>query len=137
MTHGPLGIVGTLSAAYPALTVLFARVFLVEQLAPVQYLAVTLVIGGCLGLSHTPSAGDSQVTSRRWIPLSSLALVCWGASNARCHPIDAPARHGDDAGMRVPDADKLRLATWAGSFMAPGAAASAQPALAAATIRAG
>ena len=78
---GPVAIVGTLSAAYPALTIVFARVFLHEDLAPLQYLAVTLVIGGCLGLSYTPSAGDSQTTSRRWIPLSLLALVCWASSN--------------------------------------------------------
>ena len=78
---GPVAIVGTLSAAYPALTVVFARVFLGEELAPLQYLAVALVIGGCLGLSYTPADGDSQTTSRRWIPLSLLALVSWGASN--------------------------------------------------------
>lgn len=78
---GPVAIVGTLSAAYPALTVVFARLFLHEELAPLQYLAVTLVIGGCLGLSYTPSGGDAPTTSRRWIPLSLLALVCWGASN--------------------------------------------------------
>ena len=78
---GPVAIVGTLSAAYPALTIVFARVFLHEDLAPLQYLAVTLVIGGCLGLSYTPSGGDSQTTSRRWIPLSLLALVCWASSN--------------------------------------------------------
>ncbi len=78
---GPVAIVGTLSAAYPALTVVFARIFLHEELAPLQYLAVMLVIGGCLVLSYTPSAGGSQTTSRRWIPLSLLALVCWAASN--------------------------------------------------------
>jgi drug/metabolite transporter (DMT)-like permease len=78
---GPVAIVGTLSAAYPALTVVFACLFLHEQLAPLQYLAVTLVIGGCLGLSYSPSAGDEQATSRRWIPLSLLALVCWATSN--------------------------------------------------------
>jgi bacterial/archaeal transporter family protein len=78
---GPVAIVGTLSAAYPALTVVFARVFLREELSPLQYLGVTLVIGGGLGLSYTPSGGDHQITSRRWIPLSLLALLCWGASN--------------------------------------------------------
>jgi len=78
---GPVAIVGTLSAAYPALTIVFARVFLREDLAPLQYLAVSLVIGGCLGLSYAPSGEDSRTTSRRWIPLSLLALVCWAASN--------------------------------------------------------
>jgi drug/metabolite transporter (DMT)-like permease len=78
---GPVAIVGTLSAAYPALTIVFARVFLREELAPLQYLAVTLVIAGCIGLSYSPSVGDAQTTSRRWIPLSLLALVCWATSN--------------------------------------------------------
>ena len=78
---GPVAIVGTLSAAYPALTIVFARLFLGEQLAPLQYVAVTLVILGCLGLSHSPSEGGAQTTSRRWIPLSLLALVCWATSN--------------------------------------------------------
>jgi transporter family protein len=78
---GPVAIVGTLSAAYPALTVVFARIFLGEELAPLQYVAVTLVIGGCLGLSYSPAGDNSGVTSRRWIPLSLLALICWAASN--------------------------------------------------------
>lgn len=78
---GPVAIVGTLSAAYPALTVVFARIFLGEELAPLQYVAVTLVIGGGLGLSYTPASGDSGFTSRRWIPLSLLALICWATSN--------------------------------------------------------
>jgi drug/metabolite transporter (DMT)-like permease len=78
---GPVAIVGTLSAAYPALTVVFARVFLAEELAPLQYLAVVLVIAGCIGLSYTPSGEAARTTSRRWIPLSLLALLCWGTSN--------------------------------------------------------
>jgi transporter family protein len=78
---GPVAIVGTLSAAYPALTVVFARFFLQEQLAPAQYVAVALVIGGCVGLAHAPGAAGGPVANRRWIPLSLLALLCWGASN--------------------------------------------------------
>jgi drug/metabolite transporter (DMT)-like permease len=78
---GPVAIVGTLSAAYPALTVLFARLFLHEQLAPVQYLAVALVISGCAGLAYSPSGTDAATASRRWIPLSLMALLCWGTSN--------------------------------------------------------
>ena len=77
---GPVAIVGTLSAAYPALTIVFARIFLGEALTPLQYAAVALVIGGGLGLSYAPAGADSQVTSRRWIPLSLLALLGWGAS---------------------------------------------------------
>jgi transporter family protein len=78
---GPITIVGTLSAAYPALTVLFARVFLGEALGIVQYVAVTLVIGGCLGLSYSPANADGKRLSRRWIPLAFAALLCWATSN--------------------------------------------------------
>jgi transporter family protein len=78
---GPVAIVGTLSAAYPALTIVFARIFLGEALTTLQYVAVTLVIGGGIGLSYAPAGGDTQVTSRRWIPFSLLALVCWASSN--------------------------------------------------------
>ena len=77
---GPITIVGTLSAAYPALTVVFAHWFLGETLAPAQYGAVALVIGGCLGLSYSPSVPGQKVTSRRWIPLSFMALVLWAAA---------------------------------------------------------
>lgn len=80
IVHGPIAIVGTLSAAYPALTVLFARFFLGEQLAPLQYAGVGLVIGGCVGLSYAPSPPGSKPLDPRWIPLSFMALGLWGAS---------------------------------------------------------
>lgn len=78
---GPVAVVGTLSAAYPALTVVFARLFLGEQLSLTQYVAVSLVIAGALGLSYAPANGEGAITSRRWIPLSLLALVLWATSN--------------------------------------------------------
>lgn len=77
---GPITIVGTLSAAYPALTVVFAHFFLGEQLTGLQYAAVAVVIAGCLGLSYSPSDGDSKVIGRRWIPLSFGALVLWASA---------------------------------------------------------
>jgi drug/metabolite transporter (DMT)-like permease len=78
---GPITIVGTLSAAYPALTVVFARIFLGEALGSIQYLAVSLVIGGCLGLSYSPAGAETKILSRRWIPLAFFALICWATSN--------------------------------------------------------
>ncbi len=77
---GPITIVGTLSAAYPALTVLFARGFLGESLLSIQYVGVALVIGGCLGLSYSPPEKSSKKTNRRWIPLSFFALVLWASA---------------------------------------------------------
>jgi drug/metabolite transporter (DMT)-like permease len=80
IVHGPIAIVGTLSAAYPAVTVLLARVFLGELLTAGQSAGVTLVIAGCVGLSYAPSPQGGP-TSPRWIPLSGVALVLWGASS--------------------------------------------------------
>lgn len=77
---GPITIVGTLSAAYPALTVLLARIFLKEELILEQYIGVSLVIAGCLGLSYAPSDPSGKVTSRKWIPLSFLALLMWACA---------------------------------------------------------
>jgi drug/metabolite transporter (DMT)-like permease len=76
---GPITIVGTLSAAYPALTVVFARAFLGEALSTAQYVAVALVIAGCLGLSYSPGDG-AKTMGRRWIPLALAALVLWAAA---------------------------------------------------------
>ena len=81
---GPITIVGTLSAAYPALTVVFAGMFLGEKLIPPQYVAVALVILGCVGLSRDPSGSEVSATSqpinRGWIPLAIGALVLWAAA---------------------------------------------------------
>ena len=77
---GPITIVGTLSAAYPALTVVFARIFLGETLRAVQYVGVACVILGCLGLSYAPPEPGAKVTSKRWIPLAVIALILWGAA---------------------------------------------------------
>ena len=77
---GPITIVGTLSAAYPAITIVFAHWFLGETLSPAQYLAVVLVIGGCIGLAYQPEGTESKVTGRAWIPLAFGALVLWGAA---------------------------------------------------------
>jgi len=75
---GPITIVGTLSAAYPALVVLFARIFLHETLHNVQYLGAVLVIGGCVGLSYAPPDPNAKVTKKRWIPFAAAALLLWG-----------------------------------------------------------
>jgi drug/metabolite transporter (DMT)-like permease len=75
---GPISIVGTLSAAYPALTVLFARIFLAEQLVTAQYAGVFAVIAGCLLLAYSPPDPQAKVLQKRWIPLAAGALLIWG-----------------------------------------------------------
>ncbi len=77
---GPITIVGTLSAAYPALTVVFARVFLNERLQTVQYIGVVAVILGCIGLAYSPPDPNAKATQKRWVLLAAIALVLWGSA---------------------------------------------------------
>lgn len=81
IVSGPITIVGTLSAAYAAPTVLFLYLFLGEKLVGIQYAGVALVILGCAGLSYSPPDPDAKVTDRRWIPLAITALIVWGLWN--------------------------------------------------------
>lgn len=92
--HGPISIVGTLSAAYPALTVLFARAFLAEQLAAPQMLGVVAVIAGCLALAYTPPDPAAKRTRRRWMAYAAAALLIWGANGAMIrHAYGFPGAH--------------------------------------------
>jgi len=77
---GPITIVGTLSAAYPATTVVFAAFFLGEILTPIQYVGVSLVILSCIGLSIAPSDPNSRTQGHKWIFLAAGALIIWGAA---------------------------------------------------------
>jgi drug/metabolite transporter (DMT)-like permease len=77
---GPITIVGTLSAAYPATTVVFAALFLEEILTPIQYVGVSLVILSCVGLSIAPSDPNSRTRGHKWIFLAAGALIIWGAA---------------------------------------------------------
>jgi len=79
ITYGPISIVGTLSAAYPALTVIFARVFLGEDLTLFQGLGVAAVLAGCMALAYSPPHARVG-TDKRWMFLAGAALVIWGAS---------------------------------------------------------
>jgi drug/metabolite transporter (DMT)-like permease len=78
IVYGPISIVGTLSAAYPALTVIFARLFLGEVLQPSQYFGVAAVIVGCLALAYTPEEDQTRKTQRRWMAYAGAAILIWG-----------------------------------------------------------
>ncbi len=80
IVHGPISIVGTLSAAYPALTVVFARLFLDEVLTTSQYVGVAAVIAGCLALAYTPREAQTRKTQRRWMAYAGAAVLIWGVS---------------------------------------------------------
>ena len=80
IVYGPISIVGTLSAAYPALTVIFANRFLGETLSPPQIVGVVCVIAGCLSLAYSSPDPLGKKTSRRWMPLAGAALLLWGVT---------------------------------------------------------
>ena len=80
ITYGPISIVGTLSAAYPALTVVFARSFLGEDLTIAQGAGVAAVLLGCLALAYSPPQGREDM-HRRWMLYAGTALLIWGVSS--------------------------------------------------------
>jgi len=94
IVYGPISIVGTLSAAYPALTVLLARVFLDEVLGPLRLAGVVAVIGGCLALAYTPPDADAKRTQRRWMAFAGVALLLWGVNGTLVrHAYQLPGAH--------------------------------------------
>jgi len=81
ITYGPISIVGTLSAAYPALTVTFAHYFLGESLTSAQGAGVGAVLLGCMALAWSPpQAQATRPTSTRWMFYAGAAVLLWGVS---------------------------------------------------------
>lgn len=77
---GPITIIGTLSAAYPALTILLAHLFLGEKLVSRQYEAAALVVLGCVGLALPTQASQFRIKANRWVPFALGAILCWASS---------------------------------------------------------
>jgi transporter family protein len=80
IVYGPISIVGTLSAAYPAITILLARFLLAEKLAPPQYVGVAAVLLGCLALAYSPADSQEKETRKRWMGFAGAALAIWGVN---------------------------------------------------------
>jgi len=76
--EGQVAIAGTISAAYPALTVVGAVVILSESLSAVQALGVLLIIGGVVALSYEPDPSAKHAITRRSLTFAFLAFCAWG-----------------------------------------------------------
>jgi drug/metabolite transporter (DMT)-like permease len=97
---GPITIIGTLSAAYPALTILLAHVFLGEELVLRQYLATAMVLGGCIGLAVPGHAAGAKPTGNGWILTSFGAVLFWAVSQLTIKiAFHKPQAHAEDLAL--------------------------------------
>ena len=112
LTYGPISIVGTLSAAYPALTVIFARTFLGEELTMMQGLGVGAVLLGCLALAWSPPDSKSA-TNSRWKFYAGAALVIWGVSGTLIrYSYGFPGAHEANLALFIAIGGLLTLGTY-------------------------
>jgi drug/metabolite transporter (DMT)-like permease len=78
MMEGQVSIVGTISAAYPVLTVVGALLLLSETMTALQMGGVVAIIGGVLALSYERNPGSVTSVSRRSIFFALMAFLLWG-----------------------------------------------------------
>ena len=78
ITDGQIAIVGTISAAYPALTVVGALAFLSETLTGIQATAIVAIIGGVVVLSYERNPESEHAMPRRSLVFALLAFALWG-----------------------------------------------------------
>ena len=76
--EGQVAIAGTISAAYPALTVLGAYLILSESLTLVQSIGVVAIVGGVIALSYEPEPGTSRSLNKRSLVFALAAFALWG-----------------------------------------------------------
>ena len=77
MVDGQVAIIGTISAAYPALTVIGALVFFSETLTTLQALGLAAVIIGILALSYERPNLKHAIPKRSML-FAFLAFLLWG-----------------------------------------------------------
>lgn len=75
---GQVSIVGTISAAYPALTVVGALILLSESLNAIESVGIVAIIAGVIALSYEPNPESKHAMSKRSLVFSFLAFGFWG-----------------------------------------------------------
>jgi transporter family protein len=78
MVDGQVAIVGTISAAYPSLTVIGALAFLSESLRATQLIGVAAIICGIVALSYERNPHSRYSIPRRSLFFALLAFALWG-----------------------------------------------------------
>jgi len=78
VVEGQVAIVGTISAAYPSLTVIGALAFLSESLTATQLVGVAAIICGIVALSYERNPHSRYSIPRRSLFFALLALALWG-----------------------------------------------------------
>ncbi|MBM3269765.1 MAG: EamA family transporter [Candidatus Sericytochromatia bacterium] len=118
LESGKVALVGTVTAAFPVVTVILAGVFIgdAERLIPLQYVGIALIIGVAALMAYQPEAkaeaapepgGAVAVApakpSRRWLWLSLIVVALWGTGSyfskvAYMVPPEVVAADGSAAG---------------------------------------
>ncbi|MCS6913994.1 MAG: DMT family transporter [Myxococcales bacterium] len=106
LSRGPAALVGTITAAYTAVTVGLALIFLKERPTWLQAMGVFILIVCGMALAYEP--GDGARWGQGWLALSLGTLLLWGT--AVCI-----FKHA----YRLPAADDARffLTNWAGAAL--------------------
>lgn len=80
LERGSVSMVGSITAAFPAITAILAVVFLGERPSIVGGIGISMIIASmvALSLSHGRSVGDSVGFSRSSLMLSLATLFIWG-----------------------------------------------------------
>ena len=77
--EGQVAIAGTISAAYPALTVVGAVLLLSENLGSLQVVGVFLIIVCVIAISYEPDKTAVNALNRRSLVFACMAFFAWGA----------------------------------------------------------
>jgi drug/metabolite transporter (DMT)-like permease len=75
---GQVAIAGTISAAYPVLTVIGAMLLISESLGAVEALGVMMIISGVIALSYEPDPTAKHAITKRSLTFAFLAFFAWG-----------------------------------------------------------
>ena len=80
LEKGAVSMVGSVTAAYPALTALLAITFLGERLGPLSFMGISMIIASmaALSFSHGRSTGEVTGFSRSSLLLSLATFLSWG-----------------------------------------------------------